>query len=156
MLIKVINKKDKYKDDNTYDNIVEYCINREKCIHNYISVRNLDRNNIAKDMNELAAKFGKNKGTRIRHIVVSFSKKDHASIDIVNTIAEWACDYYEDNYQIFSAVHENKPSLHFHLVFNTVNINNGKKFKGKKKDYYDFLYFMRLAAREYRMKLYVE
>ena len=45
---------------------------------------------------------------------------------------------YADSYQIIAAVHEDKPHPHIHFGMNTTSYVDGSKYKGDKKDLYDF------------------
>ena len=146
MIMKVVSPKEKYKDHNIYRDIVHYCTREDKCKSGYIVTENLDEDTIAGEMAELAERFGKSRGTRIRHTVFSFDESDNATAEDAFAIAQEACAYYAGDYQVFAAVHEDTDDLHFHMVMNTVNRNTGEKYKGRKKDYYAFQNHMRRIA----------
>ena len=135
MMMKIVSPKKKYKDDDIYQDITSYVTNPQKCYQRLITERNLSYGHYAEDMYQLANKYGKLKGTRIRHVVVTFEKNE-TDVHTVFDIAQWACDYYKNEYQVFAAVHENTDHLHFHMIMNTVGIKDGKKYRGRKKDFY--------------------
>ena len=152
MNINVISSKDHYKDDDVYNDIVRYCLNPSKCRDGLVAVCNMERAHIARDMYRLSKKFGKLKGTRIRHVVLSFDSHDKVDPELAYCIAWYACAFYADQYQVFAAVHQNTDFLHIHMVMNTVNIYTGEKYRGKKKDYYDFQKHLKYVAGFYGIK----
>ncbi len=157
MIMKVVSPLEKYKDDGIYNDIVNYCINQEKTPHGCVVMCNLDQDDPAQDMYRLSEQWGKLKGTRIRHTVVSFSDSSEKDVDREKAfrIAERACDYYAKDYQVFAAVHEDTDNLHFHMVMNTVGIQDGKKYKGRKGDFYQFQSYMKDIARKNGLKFRV-
>ncbi len=152
MLMKVISPKGRYKDDGIYQSIVDYTTRDSKCHSGYVVTRNLHRNSIADDMLKLDEEFGKRKGTRIRHTIISFEDQDGATPEIAAAIAAQACAFYAGNYQTFAAVHEDTDNLHFHMVMHTPNIHNGKKYTGRKKDYHAFQKHMKAVGRKNGMQ----
>lgn len=158
MILKVVSPKGKYKDDGVYQAVAQYCTDVHKMKSGYLTTRNLDEDNIADDMYQLTEHFGKLKGTRIRHMVLSFDKKleSHITAEIAYVVADAVCNYYSEDYQIFAAVHEEKPHIHIHVIMNTVNITTGKKYKGKKKDYYRFQTYLKKVLKRFGCKLQTE
>ena len=59
MIIKIISPRNKYKDNNIYSAIVNYCLNPEKCISGLVTERNLTPGYYSEEMYELADKWGK-------------------------------------------------------------------------------------------------
>ena len=155
MMLKIVSPKDKYKDDNIYEDIVNYCLAAHKTPTGLIIGLNLNMEYPAADMHDLAAHFSKLKGTRIRHMVLSFDpkKEKHISHESAFLIAGKVCKYYAPDYQIFAVVHENTDHVHIHIVMNTVRIHDGEKYKGRKKDYYAFQDHLRKSIRPYGLKL---
>ncbi len=153
MILKVVSPKDKYKDNEVYKSIVDYCLNPYKRKHvRYAKAYNMNLKTAAEEMKELAEYYGKLKGTRIRHMVLAFDPltEKHIRAKEVNEIAKEACKYYRDlDYQIFYAVHEDQDYIHAHIVLNTVRISDGKKYKGDRKDYHNFLKHLRRILSEY-------
>ena len=154
VIMKVISPANKYKDANTYHDIVQYCTRQSKCKSGYIVKVNLDSYNIANEMEQHAEAKKKNSGTRIRHIVLS-TQGENATPETVYDLAIAACEHYSDNYQVFAAVHEDTNNPHCHVILNMVGLD-GQRYKGRKKDYYSFQNHMRKAARKHSMKFYVE
>ena len=151
MIMKIVSPKGKYKDDNIYQDMANYCFNPEKCKDNLIVTRNLNQETAAQEMQELTERMGKSRGTRIRQTVISFEDSDFATPEIAHYIAESACDYFGEDYQIYGVVHQDQPHLHIHTVMNTVHKDTGKKYGGKKAEYFAFKDYMKRTAREFGM-----
>lgn len=152
MEIKVVSPKGKYKDENTYKDVVTYITQDDKCRSGYIITRNVNRGTIAEDMAEYDRKFHKREGcTKIRHTVISFEDSDNVTPELAAVIAGKACDHYSE-YPVVAAVHEDTDNTHIHMVMGTTNIHTGKKYTGRKKDYYDFQKELKKVARKYDME----
>lgn len=57
-----------------------------------------------------------------------------------------ACRFYADTYQIVYSVHEDAKHLHVHFVMNMISYQNGKRYSGQKKDFYDYLKYLQEIA----------
>lgn len=64
---------------------------------------------------------------RVRHWVVSFPKW-YRDINGIKKIAKELSEKYFGEYECLFAIHQDKPRLHFHLVFNPVSLISGKKW----------------------------
>ena len=71
-------------------------------------------------------------------------------------IATRAIRYYEQQYQILAAVHEDRPHIHIHFVMNTLNYRTGKKYPGDRADYYGFLAYLGKILKPYGLKVKLE
>lgn len=158
MIFIVRSPRGHYKDDGIYQTIVRYCTDPDKMVSGYLALRNVNRNSIADDMYHCAARFGKLHGTRIRHMYLAFDpdREYFITSQMAYQLAEEVCDFYQGEYQIFATVHEDADHLHVHVVMNSVSLIDGKKYGGKKRDYYRFQNYLRLILRKYGCKLYVE
>lgn len=156
MILKVVSPKGKYKDPETYANVINYCCSPNKAKHGYIGMYGLNRETAAEEMEALTLKFGKKEGgTRIRHMILSFEIEEQKYITPYDAsqIAHEACKFYKNEFQILYAVHENYKRLHIHIVMNTVRFTNGKKYEGNKKDYFAFLKRLQRIVRPYDFKV---
>ena len=72
-------------------------------------------------------KFGKTDGRQYYHIVQSFSPDDKLTPETAHEIGLRFAEYFS-GYQIVVATHCDRDHLHNHLVMNSVNMENGKKF----------------------------
>lgn len=152
MVLKTVSPKDKYKDDDIYQSIVDYVTQESKCKSGYVITRNLHRDTMAQEMFDLDESYGKLKGTRIRHSIITFEDRDEATPEIATYIAGKVCDYYADDYQMLATVHEDTDNLHIHMVMHTTNIHTGKKYTGRKKDYYQFQEHLKRIGRQNNIK----
>ena len=107
-------------------------------------------NHAAYEMNRMAEAFDKESGIRIRHMVLSFSQKEERRLGrtrydvavMLNRIAQYAISFYAGQYQIIYAVHEDTGHPHIHMVMSVVNCKTGRKYDGRKQDYYAYQNFL--------------
>lgn len=103
-------------------------------------------------MAEYDRKFHKREGsTKIRHTIISFEDRDYMTPEMAAVIAGKVCDYYKE-YPVVAAVHEDTDYPHIHMVMSTTNIHTGKKYTGRKRDYYDFQKKLKKIAWKYGAK----
>lgn len=137
----------KYFDENAVDDVISYVQRPDKTPHHLVNGYGVYLPQAAHEMNEIARIFGKQSGLHLRHFVVSFSENEirifrKHTYEMLYHIAQYAAAYYGHEYQIIFAVHEDAKHPHIHFVMNTVNFNTGKKYRGDKKDYYNFLTYL--------------
>ena len=72
-------------------------------------------------------KFGKTDGRQYYHIVQSFSPDDNLDAETAHEIGLKFAEFFP-RYQIVIASHCNRSHLHNHIIMNSVNMENGKKF----------------------------
>lgn len=72
-------------------------------------------------------KFGKTDGRQYYHIIQSFSPDDDLTPETAHEIGLKFAEFFP-GYQIVVATHCDRDHLHNHLVMNSVNMKNGKKF----------------------------
>ena len=149
---RVINSDGKYKDDYAVHDVLHYVVS--KAAPDSV-VGGAVLPGIAEiSMKGVAKAYGKDKGTRLRHSVLSFDPNDCITPRQAKDIAQQALDYYQDDYQILAAVHEDKDHLHIHFAMNSVNYRNGSKYRGKKDDYYRFIGHMNKALQSYGIRVH--
>lgn len=137
----------KYHDDVALDTVISYCIQDPKTPSMLIGGYGVNLNQAAFEMHRLSQAYGKDSGLRLRHMILSFSDQELKRMKIrapefVFKIADYAAQYYGYEHQIIYAVHEDTGRLHAHLVMNTVNYRTGQKYRGDKKDYYEFQHYL--------------
>lgn len=144
----------KYHDDSALEDVISYCIKPNKIPHGFLGGFGINLNQPAFEMERLAKAYGKERGLRLRHMILSFSKEEtkrfrqHA-LDNIKKIADYAALYYAMEYQIIYAIHEDTDQYHIHFVMNTVSFLDGAKYRGEKEDYYRFQEYLRTFLREY-------
>lgn len=153
-VFKVITRKDSYKDQNIYRDLIHYITREDKARSHYIVLCGVSSiRTAASEMEELARRFNKEKGTRVRHMVLSFDPSEEISPRDAYQIASRVVDYYSSKYQIIAAVHEDKDCVHIHMMMNVVHMHTGYKYDGKKKDYYKFIAHIKSVLSPYRCKV---
>ena len=137
-----IGDKKKYFDVNAYRDAIYYIARPDHaCYTGFANLTSME--NAAAEMQQNAAAFGKDKGKRIRHSVLSFDHEtENVSAELADQFAQEIIQYYAPEYQITYAVHNNTEDIHIHFVMNMVGLD-GEKYGGKRKDYYDFQKYMR-------------
>lgn len=138
-----IGTSEKYHDTDAYHDITEYIFNSHKSNEKYHGGIAINPKQAELEMETLAYWHGQDKGARLRHMILSFTKWEINDPLRANALAWEIARFYGDRYQIVWSVHQNTEHIHIHFVMNRVSYIDGKKYKGDKKDYYDFQRYMR-------------
>ena len=128
----------KYFDENSYHSVINYIFSHATSIGG--STHSAET--AADEMLYTANYFNKNKGKRLRHSMLSFSKEERVTPGIANNYALGIKEYYADEFQIVYAVHNNTDDVHIHFVMNQISFIDGHRYAGKKQDYYGFKKYM--------------
>lgn len=127
----------KYFDENSYHDGIDY-ITRDNTV-TYTGGENVTSiETAASEMKAVAAYFHKDSGKRLRHSVLSYAENEHVTPEMADKFAKEIIQHYAPEYQIVYAVHEDTDHVHTHFVMNQVSYQDGHRYAGKKKDYYDF------------------
>ena len=81
--------------------------------------------------------YGKTKGRRVNHWIISFSE-DITDFKVVTQVADAVADYFFKDYQVFGGVHTSTDNLHIHFAVNTVSYIDGIKWHKSRRDFKDF------------------
>ena len=155
-ILKFVNKKDKYKDSEAISNIMSYILDPEKSKRALYGFNHIDPENPSKSMHEVSKSFKKSIGVQLRHYILSFTKYELSEPIIVDQIARALMTYYQDEYQCAYAVHEDTEYLHIHLVCNAISYVDGHRYRGTKREYYDFISWIKRLLQKNRIyTLYV-
>lgn len=79
--------------------------------------------------------YGKMGGRQGYHFVISCPPGEGTTEQLLQLMKEFAQEYLGDCYEAVYSIHSDKEHCHGHLVFNSVNMNTGKKFEYKKGDW---------------------
>ncbi len=79
--------------------------------------------------------YGKTGGRQGYHIVISCPPEEGTPEQLMELMKEFAQEFLGDDYEAVYSVHVDKEHNHGHLVFNSVNMNTGKKYEYKKGDW---------------------
>ena len=129
-----ITGKSKYKDQNALQNVYQYMMDQKhtgksrKIQNHYIGGSHVDLSNPVQSMEEVARKYYKDRGIRLKHIIVSFAEEDNVTAHMVAYAAEEMSQRIGRLYQNFYVVHEDHAAPHIHMMMNTVSHVNGYKY----------------------------
>lgn len=149
VIYKVINESGKYRNRDAAEGLLSYITSQEKARPDGIFGGAVIPKIAALSMNTVMDVFHNDTGPRMRHSVLSFSPDEGLSPAKVKKIASKAIEYYEGEYQIVAAVHEDKKHLHVHFAMNTTSYVDSSKYHGEKKDLYAFINCMNTLTKPY-------
>lgn len=133
-----IGERGKFFDENAYHDANAYIFNHKKAV--YIGGAGItSAETAAEEMQQVARYFGKDKGKRVRHSVLSFAEKENVTAEQADRFAKEIIQFYAPEFQITYAVHENTDDTHIHFLMNQISHQDGHRYEGKKKDYYGFM-----------------
>ena len=153
--MKFVGKTDteKYKDDATFKDLINYIGNPMKAIS--IGFANVNALETAADEMETVAMQGrKSAGKKICHIVITFAPQELRclSMNTLEGIAKRCVNYFAARYQVVYAIH-NYPQDHIHLVFNRVSPVDFKRYPDRYEDRERFWTFLHHILFDYNIRL---
>lgn len=133
---------------------IKYVYDKSTLI-NSIAVNTDSVDVVYKEFVKVKEEFGKkNKGNNFFHYVVSFSDEDtitkSQAMDIVDKFLQ---DEKFEGFQIFYGTHQDTDNLHCHILINSVNMCNGKKWHMKNNEWLTFQIKLNKIALEYGCKV---
>lgn len=137
-LLRVFNESDKYRDGRALSDVLRYCTQMKKTNPDLCGGWAVNPENAAEEMETFSQLANKADGVRLRHFEISFPPEEVKDLELVAKIARECAEYYAADHQIVYAVHEDKTHRHAHFVMNSVRYSDGNKYRGTKKDLYDF------------------
>lgn len=126
-IIKFTNSKAKLKT------IIDYVTRTDKTNANLITGKDCVANSCLEEMKIVKECYNKNGGRQYIHIVQSFSPKDDLDFQKAHEIGIKLANYFQA-FQVLVATHTDREHIHNHLIINSVNFENGKKFNQSKND----------------------
>ena len=145
-VFKVISVPQKYADEDAYADLIHYCIRPMKTPGNFIDGFGVLPQLAAEQMQIVSHAYRQDHGIRLRHWIISFERNELPDAWHANQFAQMACRFYADTYQIVYSVHEDAAHLHIHFVMNMISYLDGKRYAGKKKDFYDYQNYLQGVA----------
>ena len=127
----------KFFDDNSYRDAVNYAT-RNNTLHYAGGANVTSLATAAEEMRDTSISFHKNSGKRLRHSVLSFDSRENVTPEKADMYAKQIIQHYAPTNQIIYAVHDDTDNLHIHFVMNQISFQDGHRYEGKKRDYYDF------------------
>ncbi len=126
-IIKFTNSKSELKT------IINYVTRNDKTNTNLITGKDCLANSCLEEMESVKELYNKTGGRQYIHIVQSFSPKDDLDFQKAHEIGIRLANYFQ-GFQILVATHTDREHIHNHLIINSVNFENGKKFNQSKSD----------------------
>ena len=126
-IIKFTNSKAELKT------IIDYVTRTDKTNANLITGKDCVANSCLEEMKTVKEFYNKNGGRQYIHIVQSFSPKDVLNFQKAHEIGIKFANYFQ-GFQVLVATHTDREHIHNHLIINSVNFENGKKFNQSKND----------------------
>ena len=130
-------QKNLYCNENAVENVIGYIFDECKMPHKIIGGIGVscDDKETAISQFKMVKEFYRNqKGKKVIHFWVSFEKQEILSVEEYLHIGYMIADFFDENYQIIFALHENTDNDHLHFVVNTVSYKTGKKLRWHKGD----------------------
>ena len=90
-------------------------------------------------MKATKVQFGKTDKRQGYHIIISFEEGEIDAPTAYELVGKFVDEYLGNEYQAVYAVHDNTAHIHGHIVFNSVNILTGKKFRYEKGDWAKYM-----------------
>lgn len=129
----------KYMDTYCQKDVIAYCLQTTKTIHGFIGGMAVNPENATVEMSILSSLYNRDQGLRLRHWIISFDPTEITDPQIADQFARQAVQFYGNTYQIIYAVHEDADQIHIHFVMNMISYQDGRRYRGVKKDYYDYI-----------------
>ena len=126
-IIKFTNSKAELKT------IIDYVTRIDKTNANLITGKDCVANSCLEEMKTVKEFYNKNDERQYIHIVQSFSQKDDLDYQKAHEIGIKLANYFQ-GFQVLVATHTDREHIHNHLIVNSVNFENGKKFNQSKND----------------------
>lgn len=148
----VLNARGKYKDDKAIQDVIHYAVSKalESCVFGGAVLPEI----AIESMKGVARAYHKERGVRLRHFVLSFDSHERITLRHARIIMQQVIAYYQDNYQILAAIHDDQENLHIHFIMNSVSYRDGSKYKDKGKDHSAFLNYLNKILRRYGISVH--
>lgn len=86
-------------------------------------------------MKSTKVKFGKTDKRQAYHFIISFEKGEVDDDTAFEITDKFAREYIGDDYEVVFSVHNNTEHKHGHIIFNSVSVKTGKKYRYEKGDW---------------------
>lgn len=115
---------------------IEYITKKEKTEASLISGLRCSPETAAEEMETTKAIWGKRGGRTYKHFVQSFHKDEKITPEQAHDLAcKWAaaCRQFR-GFEVLIATHKDRDHVHTHFIVNSVNCENGSKFRMHKRE----------------------
>ncbi len=134
------------------NNIFPYIMKEEKTEQKLISGINCMPETAMEEFINVKKQFGKIDGRQYYHVVQSFSPDDNISPETAHEIGLKFAQCF-GNYQMVIATHIDRNHIHNHIVFNSVNFENGNKFHQTRDEMIQAKEYSNKICEEYGLSL---
>ena len=121
----------------TPNKIVSYLTKEEKTQEQLISGKDCTPEYVLDEFKATKELYNQNKGVMYHHIVQSFSPEDNIKPDKAHELGKELAEKQFTDHEVLVVTHIDKDHIHNHLVVNSVNFENGKKYKSSNKSLWD-------------------
>ena len=121
----------KRNSTNSLKNSIDYILDNSKTddllvYENQLATMNTDE--IVEQMNRTKEYFNKENGIQGHHFIQSFSPDEEIDLELAHQVGiEWSQKFIKD-YEFVLATHKDKDHIHNHIIINSVNVKDGKKY----------------------------
>lgn len=116
---------------------INYIVNKNKTDELLIYENQLpssDVNEIVDMMNLTKENFNKTGGIQGHHFIQSFSPDENITLELAHQVGrEWSEEFIGD-YEFVLSTHKDKEHIHNHIIINSVNAKDGKKYLSNIKE----------------------
>lgn len=134
------------------NNIFNYVTRSEATESKLISGVNCSPDSALEEFKFVKKHFGKEDGRTYYHIIQSFSPDDDLTPETANEIGVKLAEYFP-GFQILVATHVNTKAIHNHLIMNSVNFENGKKFHQSRDEMLQVKEYSNQLCQEYGLSV---
>ncbi len=120
-------------------NAINYITKKEKTEYKLISGIECSPDTALDEMKATKAIWGKNGGRQYKHYVQSFSPDENITPELAHEIALKLFSNRYKGFEALIATHKDREHIHSHIIINSVNYINGKKFQESNKDFQNLM-----------------
>lgn len=116
---------------------IKYITQEEKTEEKIIAGKDCNIKTSIDEMKAIKELYNKTEGRQYKHYVMSFNPNDpNINIEKAHQVGKEFMENEErfKNHQVIMATHTDKRHIHNHFIVNSVNMENGKKFRESKYD----------------------
>ena len=116
---------------------IKYITQEEKTEEKIIAGKDCNIKTAIDEMKAIKELYNKTEGRQYKHYVMSFNPNDpNINIEKAHQVGKEFMENEErfKNHQVIMATHTDKRHIHNHFIVNSVNMENGKKFRESKYD----------------------
>ena len=134
------------------NNIFKYVTRDVATEEKLISGVNCSPDTAMQEFKFVKQQFGKTDGRTYYHIVQSFSPEDNITAETAHEIGLKFAEFFPE-FQVLVATHYNTKHIHNHLIINSVNFKNGKKFHQTRDELLEVKAYSNKICKEYGLSI---